>query len=270
MEELRDSLFNFVGRELVELSWRCNFPINPNVGVDNFLQAFRDDGVDVAYDNRKKNARFSLLWGGDFYECSLTYDEIVRGWGRNFPGCSREFYNSVFKVLDCMEENSGLRDSTDMGRRNSWDEFRGIKGIDIRNRMECGVEPYFMNHHEHVLLPLSGRVPELGRPKLFDEVMESYPLYLHHQIVEWQRVKSCFGGPCAEYIPEFDLSTNPFNEFYHPSDSSMTGYFWALYLNKLARDKGYEMNDGRDASEEQRIQSLCVRGCDALKDGCLL
>lgn len=58
MEGLVKDLYDIVSDSLHEMTWRCNFPVNPNVGLWSFLEAFREFGVQVEFDGT--NASFSL------------------------------------------------------------------------------------------------------------------------------------------------------------------------------------------------------------------
>lgn len=246
MEELETELKGFVGRELHELSWRNNYPINPALGLWAFFEAFRGRGIEVVTDSVKRVARFNVLAdvrrGEELLSTDLTFDEIRKGWNHCPPGCMRSFYDSMYLIFDRIGEQ--LKDPNKpcafTKPQNVWDEVRNAVPRQLRQRMEEIILPYFHEYHEHMLIPVGGKVPELVKPVLFYKVLKHFPLdVMRNAEIRDREHQGVRCGPCPETL--VDMDELDFDEDYHPSSHTMDSYFWGIYLNALAKEKGYPL-----------------------------
>lgn len=274
-DNLKGELSDFVGRELHELAWRRYYPIHPFVGLGCFFDAFKDCcGAKVVVDDRRKVANFQLVTYlcGDvrMFQTSRTYDEILTGWKNgakaNPKGCPSSFYDSICQVYDNIEDEFLRTPENHWGmndERGEWHHIRNVDSKKVRRKMEDLLVPYFCRYHEHMLVPVSGKIPELRKPEVFLQIMKDFPIdVLDNAIMN----KDCCNGaysltPCEDTLLDVD-----WNEFeigsYYPSESVMMGYFWGKYLETLQKEKGYPFY-----YDEDPLRQLVVRGCDAFKLG---
>lgn len=267
-KEIEKDLYNSVGRWLHEAAWSAGLPINPSIGLDSFFKALTQGELEVNLNSGSKVANIGVYWKGEVYSASISYDQIVRGWDNRPPSSPISFYDSIYLVLDKIADGIPFELKGRHPEPGNWDDFRHTYPRILREKMEANWLPYFQKHHEHMLLPISvgvpDNVPELSKPEIFHEVIREYPTHLHAQVEAWNLETECSGGPCAEHLDEFNFTTD-FNVDYHPSESTLCEYFWAIYLEKLARKKGYSINGvNMNASTRSRRQQLIGQGNSGL------
>ncbi len=261
MDGLVKELYDIVSDSLYEMTWRCNFPVHPNVGLWSFLEAFREFGVQIEFDG--KNASFSLdrtlRERQVILQSSMHKDEIVRGWGWSPLGSPRAFYDSICIVYDRMGEAlKGNRDE-----ENIWSDIRNGESKDVRAKFEEQVYEFFPKYQEHMLVPVSGAIPKLDEPKLFNRVLRDFPMDVYQQAIIRSREVEC--TPCAETLLEID-DWSEFDDNYHPSVAVMEEYFLGHYLFALMKEKGYKT--GYD--DDEPLSVLVARGYYALRQGNLV
>ena len=88
MDNLERELHNLVGEELHELAWVSDYPINSEIGLWGFFEAFNNHNFKVNLNDSAKEAQFILKNPFEksprFLECVLNYNQILEGW-RNHP-----------------------------------------------------------------------------------------------------------------------------------------------------------------------------------------
>ena len=263
MQPLEQDLYDLVSSELLEVAWRCNYPINHNVGTFALIEAFRKQGVDVKIDGQ--SIAFTILkeMSGTLFsfQSRLSIDELLNGWGGNPRGAPRTLYDSICMVYDRAGE--GLREK-DRNLYSEWMTFRGKSRVEVRKRFDKELKPYFARHQEHLLLPVHGDTPKLRKPRIFSEVLSKFPMDLFERAIAIS--VSPIGimvGPCPETLLDEDCDWGEFDMTgYHPSESTMVAYFLGHYLDALAEEKGYTTWHPGD-----RLRNLVANGCNGLKHG---
>ncbi len=262
MDFLEQMLYDDVSSELYEMAWKTKYPINPAIGLWGFFEAFRKQGIAVTLNDNEKTADFNLLTTIDKFKmmhAKLSYDKILGGWNRYPKSSLGSLYDSICQVYDNMGDSL-----QNLKEKNKWSYFRDSQSRDVRAKMEDVIEPYFSKYQEHMLLPVSGKIPGLTNPVLFEKVIDEFPMSLmrNARLFDFHNDRgSC--GPNPEYIPEIDpeeFSTD--YRGYHPSENSMRDYFWGSYLLALSKEKGYPVEDRGD-----ELKSLIMSGASALKNG---
>src|SRR3972149_12327391 len=117
MNELIEGLRDLVSDSLYEMTWHCDFPINQNVGLWCFLEAFRTFGAHADFDkteavfllNRTMNNKPYVL------QAVMNKEEIIRGWGNHPAGSPRTLYDSICEVYDRMG-----KDLSRIEDKNAW------------------------------------------------------------------------------------------------------------------------------------------------------
>ena len=260
MEYFEEKLKDIIVEELYELSWRLHYPIHPAIGLLGFFESFRNQGISVINNDKIKKATFGILTTNDKFKMlksELSYDEILEGWKR-CPKCSpNSLYDSIYIVYNKMGE---LLDNRDHELFNKWSNLRNRQSRNVREKMDEIILPYFLKYHENMLLPVSGKIPELKEPKLFKKVIDDFPMTLlnNAKLYDFHNNVGC--GPCAEYIHQMNFSD--FDENYHPSENSVIAYFLGKYLYALSEEKGYSIKN-----KENKLESLVRRGAEAFKNG---
>lgn len=263
MEQIERELYDMVSEGVYELTWRCNFPINPNIGLWAFLEAFKSYGAKttekedkIVFDLEKiiKGKRISL-------QSSISKNEIVQGWGWNPIGSPRALYESICENYDRLGK---VISGQELER--AWQEERMGEARRIRAKMEDFLEPFFPKYQEHLLVPVSELVPKLNEPRLFKKVLDEFPTDILQmaKIMCHENERSC--GPCPATILDQDWSEYDINE-YHPSESAMIDYFWGHYLYSLAQEKGYQIN-GQKVSKTS-LPTLVENGWHSFDNGSL-
>ncbi len=252
---LEKDLYNLIGPSLHELAWRNNLSIHHNIGLWSFFEAFRWNKFYVEV--KDKNATFNLIKDieGKTYslQTTLSLDEILNGWQRGPIASPHAFYDSICLVYDRMGEGFIRREE-----KNIWSNFRHYDSRETRKKMEENWLPYFKKHHEHMMMPVSGKLPELEPPKIIERVLSEYPIAVLQKAVLYRPSH----GPTEDTLMEMDWEE--FDEDYHPSEGTMVAYFWGHYLYELAKEKGYPIN----ISDKENPLRLCVvYGDRAIKDG---
>ena len=122
-----------------------------------------------------------------------------------------------------------------------------------------------------MLVPVSGAIPKLDEPKLFNRVLKDFPMDFYQQaciLREFGQAGTIMCGahctPCAETLLELD-DWSGFDDKYHPSIAVMEDYFWGHYLFELMKEKGYQTE-----YDDNPLRALIARGWDALKRGPLV
>ena len=259
MEGLVKDLYDLVSDSLSEMIWRCNFPVNPNVGLWSFLEAFREFGAQVAFDGT--NASFSLdrtlKERQVVLQSSMHKDEIICGWGWQPSGSPHAFYDSICEVYFRM----GKLLKGSRAEENFWDNIKHSESKEVRVKFEEQLEVFFPKYQENMLVPVSGLVPKLDEPKLFNRVLKDFPMDVYQQAV----IKSHEGvlcTPCAETLLEID-DWSEFDDKYHPSVAVMEDYFWGHYLFALMKEKGYKT----EYDDDEPLRGLVENGYNVLKKG---
>jgi len=258
MENIEKELHGFVGRELHELAWRCNYPVHESVALYSFLEAFRANGALVQ--TQDKEAKITFLRELNNHPRCLdeivSFHNIINGWGHTSPGSPRELYNSIYIIYDKMAKQ------VHSNEENEWDDIRNSEPRVIRRKMEDKLMEYFNRYHEHVLLHVDGKQRPFERePKIIHEVLSDFPLYLYQH----SEIRSCESDrshltPCAETLLDIEWD---FDESYYPSESCVTEFFWGHYLHQLVKEKGYPLRDKTD----NPLRCLIANGVWELKQG---
>ncbi|MEK6906561.1 MAG: hypothetical protein AABW81_02995 [Nanoarchaeota archaeon] len=244
MPELERNLLGFIGRELHELAWSCDYPINPHISLWCFIQSFKDNHFDLKVNDKKREVELESLFhlkDGDirFLKTTISYEDILSGW-KNHPKYSpQSFYDSIYLVYNNLEELFLNKDSYE--EVQNWFLKRSTETKEIRKTMEEYLLPYFTEHHEHMLIPLSGKIPELKEPVIFKRVIDNFPMEVFRKSILNSSLNNCSVGPCAEEIPRLDLDKDLNINKYYPSESAMTDYFFGRYLFELSKEKGYKL-----------------------------
>ena len=267
MDGFEREIYDSVTSRLLQLAWSRNFALHPGVLLMSFFEGMRDQGFDVTVDDVRRAAYFRTVYGDDrpyILEATVPYAALLDGSDNRAPCSLRKMNMNSYRVLDMMGKEVVNRRGIKYDFWRRWDQFRCEKGRDATRSMEAKILPYLDKHQEHMLLPLSGQIPELGRPELFDKVLADFPMPLYrfastHQLQE-DRV---FGSPVMGTLFEEGFN-NRYDEDYHPSVSVLMKYFFGHYLAELASQKGYTIN-GKDP--RPLIARLAVSSGNAFDDG---
>ena len=250
METLVKELFDFTGRELHEAAWHANLPVHHGVALYSFFQAFKDQKrILTRLDDKSKTAEFALPLHikrtEKIFRTKISYEQVLRGWGRSFKASPRALYDSIYQVYDQIGSEIEDHDKFffNSGDLNWHGKFRGVHPPLIRESMESYLLGYFEKHHEGVLISRSGNLSQsLGEPKIFWEVLKEFPLTrLSKTIVADEVEHNREGGitltPCSEYVLE--IPDEEFNDEYYPSEAVLMDLFWGMYLKRLSDEKRY-------------------------------
>lgn len=245
-------LYDLVSENLLELAWRANYALSPNVAMLAFIGGFKARGFSVAQKGETLKIQARKILGGDNYKLTafLKSDKILSGWANHPRGCPRSLYDSICETYDLLG-----RDFKGRAERDAWSEIRNGESIIVRRLMDAVLRESISELHEHAFLSASGEVSS-GCPRIFYEVKERFPRRLYQRAKEVRAI--C--GPEAACILEMEQSE--FSDSYHPSVSAMLELFWGMYLDVLAREKGYPA-----LNEESRLAGLISRGHEGLAPG---
>jgi hypothetical protein len=271
MDKLEEGLYNFVGKELIELAWHNSYPINSAVGLWGFFQAFMDHNFNVNLNDNKREVQLVLKNPIDnfpkFLETSLSYNQILEGWKHQPKSSPHSFYDSICLVYDNLEPLKNNFSRENIERKNQWSDYRNSETRKVRQKMEDVWLPFFIEHHEHMLLPVNGNLPELEKPKIFYEILKKFPLHIYKTASENALFPpACEGimcGPCAEHLLDLDLVNDLDPEEYYPSKSAMTEFFFGNYLEILSEEKGYPLK----YKSENKLKSLIINGIKSFEWG---
>lgn len=265
MSKLERDLYHFIGRELYELSWICDYPINSNISLWCFFEGFKEFGFDVNINNKEKEAQFNSLRhtkNGDIklFSTILSYEDILSGWKIHPKSSPHSIYDSICIVYDNFKDKFLKKDSNE--ETSLWFLLRNQETKEIRNSMENHLLPFFIEYHEHMLIPISGEIPLLKEPVIFDKVIEKFPMDVFRNSILY---KPHF-GPCAENLSEIDLNNDLDIDKYYPSENAMTDYFLGHYLNELSEEKGYPLY----YKSKDKLRNLIIQREKAFMSGSLI
>jgi hypothetical protein len=254
MDNLQQDLYNLVTKELNEMAWQTGYPLNREVGLDCYLGAFRDQGITT--DIRNGEASFFLTSGiggsPTEFNATLTNDQISRGWNNHPLGSIKSLYNSVYLVFDRMGEARFPRDDrskSNIEKRNEFSMIRESVPREIRQRMEERFLKYFNDHQEHLFIPASGNIPNLVKPRLVYQTMDTFPIGM----IEIASQTESRHGPTEETLFDegwMDLGLEPGN--YYPSESSLIDLFLGKYFHRLSQTNRYN-TWSKDQSERDFV-----------------
>ena len=252
MENLERELYNLITIQLNEMAWATGYPLNRNVGIECYLEAFNDEQLSLNV--KKENVEFFLTAeiNGTYYEFNsdLTYEEISVGWTFHPLGSIKSLYDSIYKVFDKMEKNKfQINDFSrlNLEKRNEFAKIRNTIPKKIRERMEEKFLDYLAKYQEHLFIPVSGNIPKLEKPRLIYQIFENFPLDM---IETASKIKSNF-GPTEETLLKYGLDNKELEPgIYYPSESSMVSLFLGNYFHKLTQIKGYNSSYGDQSLRE--------------------
>jgi hypothetical protein len=259
MDFLEQRLYDNVTTELYVMALKCQYPIHPAIGLWGFFEAFRNQGIIVANNEKEKSASFNLLTAMDGFKmvtAKTGHDSILNGW-KNHPKSSlNSLYDSICEVYDLMGKR--IKDDED---RNKWAYFRDTQSREVNKKMQEIIRPYFARHQEHMLVPVYGKLPELKKPILFEKVLEDFPMDMlkNARLSDFHNDRIGY-HQCHEFADE--TSIEEFYEGQNLSEAEMTDYFVGKYLLALSKEKGYIIEEN-----ERALECLTIWGSDALKDG---
>ncbi|MEK6839872.1 MAG: hypothetical protein AABX72_02950 [Nanoarchaeota archaeon] len=258
MDSLEQSLYDFIGRELHELAWKQRYPIHPNVALWSFFEAARHNDFGVIFNDQEAQLSFSRVLQGHTYflHTTMSFDDILRGWGNYPPGCAFELYNSMYNIYDRIGKELPLH------VLEAWDELRNNEPRIMRGFMEDELLIFSARYHEHLLLPATGKPQPLAEPHIIYDILREFPLELYREADAYALGEGCFGSPTAETLYDI-LGEEQFDMQYHPSESCLTELFWAQYLARLAQEKGYAFT----IPAQDPVRYLAAVGERALKSG---
>lgn len=245
-------LHEIVSDELHELAWYSGYPINHIVALECFFHGVKNH---IPFVTEKRSATFLLTKeiDGKMYELSseMSFNEILEGWNYSskYPkGSVKNLYDSICEIFDRMGENVFDRDCwADRERRNEFLAFRNSESKIVRKNMEKFLLENFNTYQENLFIPVFGSVPELGEPRLFSKIYESFPVH----ILDKSFVNESTMGPCEDTLLEILQEGNEdcLDEDYFPSDSSIIHVFLGNYLYRFSQIKGYKTWHGNPLRE---------------------
>ena len=190
---------------------------------------------------------------------SFSYDEILLGYKRNPKSSPDSLYDSIWNVYNGWWES--LKVSLDCDEESDWFSFRLRDTIRVRKGMDSHLLSFFGKYQEHVLIPMSGKIPELIYPIIFFKVMKDFPINIYRQTF-FDNSKL---GPCVDIFHKIDFGDLKLDEFY-PSRRTMAEYFWRKYLCELVKKKDYPLN----SDSQNKLEYLMLGGTSSLEKGYLL
>jgi hypothetical protein len=258
MQPIKKELYNFISHNLYELTWHRDYPMHHGIAIWGLLEGLRESGIPFAINKETKSVTFHPTYAiGEnlfSFEKEMTFEEILRGWDRHPLGLPRAIYDSITNLVEHTGKGLEIGDPL----REEWHALRLTEPSRIRRVVETHWVPWFDKYQEHILVPTSGKMPELGKPKLFFKVLDEIPLD-PIRLISMARLDKPSSGPCADNMVGYCLSD--FDEYYCPSESTILDYFWGYYLYALAEEKGYNLGQG---SREENLEYLLRAGWDAL------
>ncbi len=151
-------------------------------------------------------------------------------------------------------------------KATQWNAIREFESREVRKKLEEQLRVFFQKYQEHMLMPVSGELPSLDEPCLFQRVLKTFPMAVYQQAAVIRQFGMAPGvqrgcGPCAEGLLGMEWhDLDP--EDYYPSQSSMEDYFWGHYLHVLAEEKGYKVRGSGNS-----LHQLVASGWHALERG---
>jgi hypothetical protein len=257
MEPVFNELYEVVSDSLYEMTWHCGYPIHPNIGLWAVLEAFKTREWAVDFDGKQARIATKRFILGREHSLETTVDvpTLLKGWSHEPQGAPRAMYLGILTVYDRLGEHLKGEE------RNAWQDFRQINSRHVRDELEAKLKPFFPRYQEHMLVPVSGELPKLEPPSLFEKQLATFsePLYRAARIVTI--TDSTHFAPCPETMLEQDETQYDPNA-YHPHESTMIELFWGQYLNELVKIKGYKVE-----YPSNPLRQLVASGFKALQPG---
>lgn len=288
----------FVVKSLQDLAWENNYPINTNVGLFCFVEALKHHGFEVKKEEGSLTFRAVRDLAGQLtsLQSKMTLDEVSRGWRFSVPSSPRAFYDSIFTVYDRFSyKGNFLKPAYHI--RLALSNLRDGEPRQVRKTMDTLLKEYFLDYQEHMLTALGARdkslQKEVDKPEIFDQVVRKFPWTLLNNA---RRLS--IGGkdisctPNVETLvleyPDLDLSdftadsTDVFDSAtdiklkndkgtdrfggYHPTENVLDELFLGMYLQRLARRKGYALVSPRGTNRKD-LAYISENNFRALKSG---
>jgi hypothetical protein len=265
--EVERELFDSVGPWLSDIAWEIDLPIYSGFGLGAVFTALEDNQVNVKNIDTTRCLNAQASWKGTRYSAPVEYVQLITGY-KNHPFSSpRTFGQACYQVIHAISSN--IPEELQSKFHQELFQFTHEYPKKIRQSMEDILKQYFTRFHEHLLIPSPfdpNSLPPVSRkePTIFDRVMESYPLFLHERVKAWSLESKDFSGITAECLNNVGTTGN-FDLFYHPSELELYHYFQGIYLEMLARDKGYIVRGLNTNSPVKTRRAILIRdGAKAL------
>jgi hypothetical protein len=275
----KEDIEEFITENLHELAWRNDYALNERTGTWCFLNAMREAGfmVDMKREPYRLFDTFhhnGIIWEMD---ASLSIQDIAVGWKQAPRSSPQSFYNSMYKVIDTMQEQV----------KRSFPEVPGLRGFyrvpnDISNAMckersakahkalkfmEKHFLEYFQRYQEDFLTGLEEISQDISPPKILNELFRQDIIDLekiNEALVKWREAES--GLSATDRTIAFLKHGMPLQDPEIISESDIWGYIWGNYLLKLANIKGYKFREYNISDTEYGIlEKACDIGWQILE-----
>lgn len=265
-ESLENQLKGFISRQLQDLAWYTSYPINFNKGLECLFDTLFEGGFVTKFDESKRTATFSLPWmvkgKHSILDTTLGYDALLRGWKNSPYGSLRSLEESMYLVHDSMAESveqwrEDCAGFTLARPPEEWRDFRNNNPRRLRDLMEKKLNRLFELYQENMFVNFDGSLPTLKHGKIFEEVMQNYPLETLRNAIFLPYAEERTVSPTVDALVEdgvdFGFSTSLTDEEekqggvpYHPSESTLLEYLFGCYLVKLVDVRGWPLEEKGD------------------------
>jgi hypothetical protein len=245
---LKDNLRELVSKELLEAAWYGNLPLQRVVAIDCFLNGFRANGIHTIA--RKNAADFTLLEdlgqgkAKQAFRVTVNYDEVLKAKGNGVSNSITILWDAACNIYDLGKTLAiPERDQT---ASVAWETIKTQRISQIRHEMDQHLLKQIRRYQENLFISITGQVPNLEKPTLFNEVFSRFPTQLYYgAMIADQLNESPYmdvGSPDAAEMPRLDYDDFD-SSAWHPSEATLDQLFTGQYLYGFAKRKGYSAND---------------------------
>ncbi len=261
--DAKEELYDYVSTELSALSRLRGYPINPRIGLKLFFKAFRNYGFEIKNHLNSFDIFLTIKYSDNpdmtrKVSVNISKETVLNGDSKYPKGAPIQLVNSISVM------HKSLNNLLSAAEQQALKHEMIINALDLINIVNNHLLEYINLYQENILMPVSGKIPELTGPKLFSRILKQFDLSIYEasrrEVLKdttvlrspKDQINDLLGGR-VHYDSE---APN------YPSISIMKKYFFGLYLNVLTREKGYELKDDHD-----RLAQLAEKGWTALKEG---
>lgn len=260
----KEDLNDFISHNLHELTWKHDYPINPNVLTWCFLEGMIGAGFKI--DTKKDFFRIFDIFESseEIYELNtkISQKDILLGWGTPsdeiIKASPRNAYFAMYHVIDLMQETIKEKFCERKIPKELSDDlfiYRPNKAHEVLKIFEENLLEYFEKNHEGILTPLGLEFTEITKPKILENLISKDIINFDriNQAIAYTRFEGCVLSNIEDTISFLghnkviedggyvEINSSLGNGYKGITENGVYNYVWGVYLLELAKMKNYSI-----------------------------
>lgn len=257
-----EDINNFISENLHELAWHKDYPLVEEAGLWSWINGMQESGfiLDLRQDPIRIGDTLELPRERWELSTKISKEEILRGWGHNPRASPKALCNSMYLVIDRLQEH--IKEKFQKWKvprelSNALERDRTDKAHKALELMENHFLKYFQEYHEGVFSFLGSYNSQLHRPRILNDL-------LRRDIINLDRINGAVAHTQFEGILHTNIEdtiavlkeSEPIEDGGYVTDneggvfgyrgvsqSGVEDYIWGSFLLELAKAKGYPLRE---------------------------